>query len=99
MFFLEFSTEKALDFAFEMAGPGAAEKNYKSGVDTMFFLSDGAPSDRNSDEILEEVRMRNRLRKIRIHVIAILNYSTPFLRKLAEQNGGVYKFFKVENKE
>ncbi|MEN8150017.1 MAG: HEAT repeat domain-containing protein [Planctomycetota bacterium] len=89
----------ALDFAFEMAGPGAADKNYRSGVDTIFFLSDGAPSDRNSDEILEEVRMRNRLRKIRIHVIAILNFSTPFLRKLAEQNGGVYKFFKVENKE
>jgi hypothetical protein len=89
----------ALDFAFEMAGPGAADKNYKSGVDTIFFLSDGAPSDRNSDEILEEVRMRNRLRKIRIHVIAILNYSTPFLRKLAEQNGGIYRFFKVENKE
>ena len=89
----------ALDFAFEMAGPGAADKNYKTGVDTIFFLSDGAPSDRSGDEILEEIRGRNRLRKIRIHVIAILNYSTPFLRKLAEQNGGVYKFFKVEDKE
>jgi len=89
----------ALDFAFEMAGPGAADKNYKSGVDTIFFLSDGAPSDRDGDEILEEVRMRNRLRKIRIHVIAILNYSTPFLRKLAEQNGGIYRFFKVETKK
>jgi len=88
-----------LDFAFEMAGPGATDKNYKSGVDTIFFLSDGAPSDRSADEILEEVRGRNRLRKIRIHVIAILNYSTAFLRKLAEQNGGVYKFFKVEDKK
>ncbi len=86
-----------LDFAFEMAGPGAADKNYKSSVDTIFFLSDGAPSDRNEDEILEEIAARNRLRKIKIHVVAILNYSTRFLRLLAKQNGGTYKFFKVEN--
>lgn len=89
----------ALDFAFEMAGAGAHDKNYKTGVDTIFFLSDGAPSDRNTDEILEEVRGRNRLRKIKIHVVAIVNQSVRFLRLLAEQNGGVYKFFKVEDKK
>ena len=80
------------------AGPGAADKNYKSSVDTVFFLSDGAPSDRNEDEILDEILARNRLRKIKIHVVAIINYSVRFLRLLAEQNGGTYKFFKMENK-
>ena len=88
----------ALDFAFEMAGPGAFDKNYKSGVDTIFFLSDGAPTDRSAEEILEQLRHRNRLRKIKIHVVAILNHSVRFLRLLAEQNGGVYTFFKVEDK-
>ena len=88
-----------LDWAFEMAGPGAGDRNYKTGVDTIFFLSDGAPSDRPEDEILEEVSGRNRLRKIRIHVVAIMNYSVRFLRLLAEKNGGIYKFFQVEDKK
>jgi hypothetical protein len=88
-----------LDFAFDMAGPGASDKNYKSGMDTIFFISDGAPSDRPTDAILEDVRRRNKLRKVKIHVVAILNFSTPFLRLLAEQNGGIYKLFKVEDKQ
>lgn len=88
----------ALDFAFEMAGPGSFDKNYRSGVDTLFFLSDGAPTDRNEDEILEQIQGRNRLRKIKVHVVAIMNYSVRFLRLLAEQNGGIYKFFQVEDK-
>ena len=92
------SAGACLDFVFEMAGPGAADKNYKTSVDTVFFLSDGAPSDRNEDEILDEIASRNRLRKIKIHVVAIINYSVRFLRLLAEQNGGTYKFFKMENK-
>ena len=89
----------ALDFSFEMAGAGSYDKNYRSGVDTIFVLSDGAPSDRPEDEILESVRHRNRLRKIKVHVIAIMNYSVRFLRLLAEQNGGAYKFFKVEDRQ
>ncbi len=89
----------ALDFGFEMAGPGAADKSYKTGVDTIFFLSDGAPTDRPEDQILEDVRSRNRLRKIKVHVVAIVNQSVRFLRLLAEQNGGTYKFFKVEDKQ
>lgn len=88
----------ALDFAFEMAGPGAFDKNYHAGVDTIFVLSDGAPTDRSAEEILEQITHRNRLRKIKIHVVAIMNYSVEFLRLLAERNGGTYKFFKVEDK-
>jgi hypothetical protein len=87
-----------LDFAFDMAGPGSMDKNYKSGMDTIFFISDGAPSDRPTEEILDDVKRRNKLRKVKIHVVAILNFSTPFLRLLAEQNGGIYKLFKVEDK-
>lgn len=89
----------ALEFAFDMAGPGAADKNYRAGVDTIFFLSDGAPSDRNSDDILAEVSAKNVLRKIKIHVVAILNFDVEFLRQLARRNGGTYKLFKVEDKK
>ena len=67
-------------------------------MDTIFFLSDGAPSDRSTTEILDDVKRRNKLRKIKIHTIAILNFHVKFLRLLAEQNGGIYKFFKVEDK-
>jgi len=92
------SAGAVLDYAFEMAGPGANDKNYASSVDTIFFLSDGAPSDRQEDEILDEVAGRNRMRKIKIHVVAIINYSVRFLRLLAEQNGGTYKYFKLETR-
>jgi hypothetical protein len=88
----------ALDFAFEMAGPGAADKNYRTGVDTILVLSDGEPTDRPKEQILDDIRGRNRLRKIKIHTIAILNYSVQFLRLLAEQNGGIYRLIKVEDK-
>ena len=89
----------ALDFAFEMAGPGSEDKNYRTGVDTILVLSDGEPTDRPKEQILDDIRGRNRLRKIKIHTIAILNFSVEFLRLLAEQNGGMYRLIKVEDRK
>jgi HEAT repeat protein len=60
-------------------------------VDTIYFLSDGDPSDGRviePSDILREVKRLNRLRQIVIHTIAIP--SSPFLKSLAEQNGGQY---------
>lgn len=84
----------SLELAFNLAGIGARDKNYKSSVDTIFLLSDGAPSAgriTDSNEILEEVDRMNRLRKIRIHTIGLgaLN-DGAFLRALAKRNGGKY---------
>jgi hypothetical protein len=39
-------------------------------------------------DILREVRRMNRLKQIVIHTVAIP--SSPFLKSLAEQNGGQY---------
>ena len=75
------------------------DKRYAEGIDTIFFLSDGAPSVGayvDPDEILTQIRRLNATRKIKIHVIAIANFDIAFLRSLAHQNGGIYKSFKKE---
>lgn len=75
-------------------GLGAAEnKDYTVDVDTIFFLSDGRPTvgDFNDpDDILREVKAANELRKVVIHTIAIGEFQKDFMRKIAEQNGGVF---------
>ena len=96
-------TYGALKESFKFAGMGASDPNYASGVDTIFLLSDGAPTDQSfptsrlvdTDEILTAVRQWNALSKIVIHSIAI-DIATQgssfiqFMKKLAEQNGGKY---------
>jgi HEAT repeat protein len=60
-------------------------------VDTVYLLSDGDPTDGrviDPGDILREVRKINRLRQIVIHTIEI--GSSPFMKALAEQNGGQY---------
>ncbi|HLF94923.1 MAG TPA: HEAT repeat domain-containing protein [Planctomycetota bacterium] len=60
-------------------------------VDTIYLLSDGDPTAGkliDPSDILREVRRLNRLRQIVIHTIAIP--TSPFLKALAEQNGGHY---------
>jgi len=84
----------SLELAFNLAGYGVRDKYYKSAVDTIFLLSDGAPSEGriiDTGQILDEVDRMNKLRKIRIHTIGIgaLNDSA-FLRELARRNGGKY---------
>lgn len=85
----------ALERALELHGP-KIDRNYDKGIDTIFFLTDGQPTHgriRESDKMLEEIRARNRTRKIKIHVIGIgsdAEIDTEFLRKLAEENGGTF---------
>jgi HEAT repeat protein len=72
---------------------GVADKNYKTDIDTIFFLSDGRPTVGvyvDPDDILREVRAANELRKIVIHTIAIGEFQKDFMRRMAEQNGGVF---------
>ncbi len=62
------------------------------GVNTVYLLSDGAPSAGRIVEparILDEIFVRNRTRKIVIHTIA-LGEDSDFLRRLAELNLGTY---------
>jgi HEAT repeat protein len=60
-------------------------------ADTIYLLSDGEPTSGRiiePDDILKEIRRMNRPRQIVIHTISI--GASPFLKRLAEQNGGMY---------
>ena len=72
---------------------GAGEKTYKTDIDTIFFLSDGRPTVGDyvdPDDILREVKAANELRKIVLHTIAIGEFQKDFMKRMAEQNGGVF---------
>ena len=72
---------------------GAIEKTYKTDIDTIFFLSDGRPTVGDyvdPDDILREVKTANDLRKIVIHTIAIGEFQKDFMKRMADQNGGVF---------
>ena len=69
------------------------DKNYKVGVDTIFFLSDGRPTVGeyvDPEDIRREVRALNELRKVVIHTIAIGEFQKEFMKRIAEENGGVF---------
>ena len=69
------------------------DKNYAGRVDTIFFLSDGRPSwgvFTDTGDIISEVNAANELRKVVIHTIAIGEFQKDFMRRLAEENGGVF---------
>lgn len=71
---------KGLQAAFDVAG-----------ADTIFFLSDGFPSDASSSQILEEMRKTNADGGITIHAIGVGdNKDEAFLKSLAKENDGRY---------
>jgi len=82
----------ALDRAFDFGGRGLFDKHYQAGFDTIYILSDGAPTTgkvTDTDEILRLVNEVNRLRRITINAITFGNTNQMrFLGKLAKQNGG-----------
>lgn len=75
------------------AGARTGDRDYITMVDTIFFLSDGRPTVGeyvDPDDILREVKAVNDLRKVVIHTIAIGEFQKDFMRKIAEQSGGVF---------
>ncbi|MBK8179404.1 MAG: HEAT repeat domain-containing protein [Planctomycetes bacterium] len=87
------NTWGALSWALGIAGRGAKDKNYAVAVDTVFFLSDGRPSHGDyvdPEDILREFRAANKLRKVVLHTIAIGEFQKDFMKRLAEENGGVF---------
>ena len=93
----------ALQEAFTVAGMGALDKYYDPAMDTVYFISDGAPTnnDMNKPEavdpetVLSAVREWNRLGKVKLHAVAIDPRAAggrfvDFMKKLAAQNGGQY---------
>jgi len=84
----------ALELAFETAGLGAQDRYYRPLVETIYFLSDGAPSAgriTDTDEILKEIDRLNRFRRISILAIGVGKlHDQEFMKSLARQNGGRY---------
>ncbi|MCY2957716.1 MAG: HEAT repeat domain-containing protein [Planctomycetota bacterium] len=78
--------------ALEFGGRGVYDKYYAAAFDTLYVITDGAPSCgevTDKEEIRRRVREANRLRKITLHCITFGNKNdTDFLGPLAEENGG-----------
>jgi len=87
------NTYAALMTALGVDEDGDETEDYESELDTIFFLSDGRPSEgrfTDPEDILREVREVNRLRRIVIHTIGIGDFQKGFLERLATENGGVF---------
>jgi hypothetical protein len=82
----------ALDTALDFGGRGLFDKYYAAAFDTLYVISDGAPTAGpivDKDEIRRRVREANQLRKIAIHCITFGDKNdTDFLKPMAEENGG-----------
>ncbi|HEY0152430.1 MAG TPA: hypothetical protein VGB92_10550 [Longimicrobium sp.] len=61
------------------------------GVNTIFLLSDGHPTDSSPQTILADVRRMNGGRRVRINTIGVgTDQDVDFLCRLAEENNGTY---------
>lgn len=82
----------ALEAALGFGDRGLYDKYYAAGFDTLYVISDGAPTAGaivDKEEIRRRVREANNLRKIAIHCITFGDKNdTDFLRPMAEENGG-----------
>ncbi|MCA8950902.1 MAG: HEAT repeat domain-containing protein [Planctomycetes bacterium] len=82
----------ALALALDFGGRGLFDKYYAAAFDTLYVISDGAPSAGpviDKEEIRRLVREANNLRKITINCITMGQQNdTEFLREMAEENGG-----------
>jgi len=82
----------AMNTALDFAGRGLQEKYYAAGFDTLYVISDGAPTAGpivDKDEIRRRVREANQLRKLTIHCITLGDKNdTDFLGLMATENGG-----------
>ncbi|MBL8755976.1 MAG: HEAT repeat domain-containing protein [Planctomycetes bacterium] len=82
----------ALDLALAFGGRGLHDKYYGAGFDTLYVITDGAPSAgsvTDKDEIRRRVRETNGLRRIAIHCITFGDKNdTDFLAAMAAENGG-----------
>ena len=82
----------ALEAALGFGGRGLYDKYYAAGFDTLYVITDGAPTAgpvTDKEQIRARVREANQLRKIAIHCITFGDQNdTAFLKPLAEENGG-----------
>ncbi|MHC4136367.1 MAG: HEAT repeat domain-containing protein [Planctomycetota bacterium] len=83
-----------LTLGMEGAGGGWSPR-FADTPDTLFFLTDGTPTDgeiTKSDELLAWFLERNRFARLRVHVIAMgtTDVDVEFLRRFAKGTGGTF---------
>lgn len=82
----------ALDAALDFGGRGMHDKYYAAGFDTLYVITDGAPTTGkvvDKDEIRRRVRECNQLRRIAIQCVTFGDKNdTEFLAAMAAENGG-----------
>lgn len=89
----------SLEMGFRLSGRGSKDKYYGMEIDTIFLLTDGAPTTPDgkldsTEKILASCRLWNPLKRVVIHCIAIgKDLNVEFLRQLASENGGEFKQF------
>ncbi len=85
----------ALKAGLTMADRGLYDKYYKTSFDSIYLLSDGAPSSGeivDPSRILHEVKKINQLRRVKIHTIVFGDEGNNlnFMRRLAAESGGTF---------
>jgi uncharacterized protein YegL len=84
------SAYAALEKAWELARESWKEPKKEFGADTVFFLTDGQPTDAKPDDILRAVARWQVDLPMKVHCIDIGANGEAFLRPLAEDNRGRY---------
>ena len=79
---------------------GVIDKYYPPAADTIYLLSDGAPtnqdlSDDDPDRILRAVREWNRLGRMKIHTIGLKGHSVEFMSRLAREANPLHLVYDV----
>ena len=64
---------------------------FNAEADTIYFLTDGAPSDASPEQIIANVEKLNRFQRAKIHCIGLGGGFGGFLQALADQNDGEFK--------
>jgi hypothetical protein len=90
--------ESAIAFLRQLSASGstdalkALEQTFSlPGVDQVFFISDGNPTDARPDDILQQVQRVNRDRRLHIHTVGLgKDQNVDFLQRLASDNQGIY---------
>jgi Mg-chelatase subunit ChlD len=82
----------ALEKALEIGGRGVYDKYYQTAFDTIFVLSDGAPTAgeiTDTEEILRRVQEANKFKRVLINTVTFGDVNNMrFMKALAEQSGG-----------
>lgn len=82
----------AMEAALGAAGRGLKDRYYETEFDTIYLLSDGAPTVGpviDPEEILRHVQERNVLSQVTIHTITFGDVNDAvFMKRLATENGG-----------